>query len=94
MKSTSCCTALFGHLNLWKSLIDHKNFHVDGADNGEWTTLDFCARNRSYELVWFFADRGVGVGLEDKVVTIICIQEHYMNIWVCARHWCASITLM
>ena len=66
MKSTSCCTALCGHLNLWKSLIDHKNFHVDGADNGEWTTLDFCARNRSYELVWFFADRGVGVGLEDK----------------------------
>ena len=48
MKSTSCCTALCGHLKL---LIDHKNFHVDGADNGEWTTLDFCARNRSYELV-------------------------------------------
>ena len=47
---------LYGHLNLCKKLIDKQNFDVNMADNDGWTPLHYSARNRSYELLSFFAE--------------------------------------
>ena len=56
--------ALYGHLNLCKTLIDKHNFDVHVADNDGWLALHFSARNGSYELVTYFADMAIDTNLK------------------------------
>ena len=49
--------ALYGHLNLCKTLIYKHNLDVGLVDNDGWTPLHFSARNGSHELVKYFIDK-------------------------------------
>ena len=40
--------ALYGHLTLFKKLIDKDDFYVNVADKDVWTILHYSARNGSY----------------------------------------------
>ena len=56
--------AVYGHLNLCKTLIDNHNFDVHMADKNGWTGLHHSARNGSHELVKYFADIGTDINLK------------------------------
>ena len=56
--------ALYGHLNLCKTLISDHNFNVHITDNEGFTALHQSACNGSYELVKFFIDKGVDIHLK------------------------------
>ena len=58
--------ALYGHLNLCKTLIDKHNFDVHMADENGWTALHYSARNGSYELLTCFTGMGSNIGLKDN----------------------------
>ena len=49
--------ALYGHLNLCKKLIDKHKFDLHMADSEGWTALHYSARNGSYELLTYLADK-------------------------------------
>ena len=57
--------ALYGHLNLCKTLTDKHNFDVNTTSNARWTALHYSARNGSYELVNFFAYMGTDIYLKE-----------------------------
>ena len=50
-------SATYGHLNLWKTIINKHNFKMDMANDGGWTALHFPTRNGSFELVKFLVDK-------------------------------------
>ena len=56
--------ALYGHLNLCKTLISDHNFNVHITDNEGFTALHQSACNGSYELVKFFIDKGIDIHLK------------------------------
>ena len=81
-----CCriAAIYGHLNICRTLIDKVDFDVVMADKEGWTALHFSARNGSYELVKFF----VGMGLDIKLETTggkncLHIAAHYGHLNLC-----------
>ena len=53
--------ALYGHLNLWKNLIENPDFDVQMIDDDGWTALHHSARNGSYELVTYFGEIGTDI---------------------------------
>ena len=59
--------ALYGHLNHCKTLIYKHKFDVHIPDNHGWTVLHFSARNGSYDLVSYFADRGTNIHPKNKL---------------------------
>ena len=54
-------------MNHCKTLIDKHKFDVHIPDNDGWTALHFSARNGSYDLVSYFADRGTNIHLKNKL---------------------------
>ena len=56
-----------GHLNLCKTLVDKHNFDRDMASNAGGTALHYSARNGSYELVTFFADKRTDIHLKNNL---------------------------
>ena len=56
--------AVNGYLDLCKTLVDKYRFDAHTADNDGWTALDYSARNGSYELVTYFADKGIDIYLK------------------------------
>ena len=50
--------ALFGHVDLCKTLVKKHNFDVHEVNNNGWTALHFSAQGGSYELVNFFIANG------------------------------------
>ena len=57
-------SAIYGHYNLCKKLIEKRNFDVHMADNDGWTALHFSAKNGSYEVITFFVDMGIDINLK------------------------------
>ena len=58
--------ALFGHLNLCKTLIDIHNFDVDMTNSMGWTVLHYSAKSGSHDLIDFFVKKGVDILLETR----------------------------
>ena len=58
--------ALYGHLNLCKTLIVKHNFDVHKTDNEGWTALHHSSTNGSYELLAYFADMGINIECKDN----------------------------
>ena len=56
--------ALYGHLNLCKTLVNKHNFDVDMTANNGWSSLHISVVNGSYELVNFFTDMGANIHLK------------------------------
>ena len=56
--------ALYGHLNLCKTLVNKHNFDVDMTANSGWSSLHISVVNGSYELVNFFTDMGANIHLK------------------------------
>ena len=56
--------ALYGHLNLCKTLVNKHNFDVDMTGNNGWSSLHISVVNGSYELVNFFTDMGANIHLK------------------------------
>ena len=56
--------ALYGHLNLCKTLTYKHKFDVHISGDGGWTALHYSARNSSYELLKYFADTGTDIALQ------------------------------
>ena len=76
--------ALYGHLNLCKTLINKHNFDVHMADENGWTALHYSARNGSYELVTFFVDMGTDIYAKDNFCkNFLHIAADYGNLDLC-----------
>ena len=63
-KNSLHIAALYGHLNLCKTLISDHKFNVHITDNKGFTALHQSACNGSYELVKFFIDKGIDIHLK------------------------------
>ena len=57
-------TALLGHLNLCKVLINNHKFDVHMTDNDGWKAVHFSAQSGNYELFTYFADMGIDIHLK------------------------------
>ena len=58
--------AVYGHLNLCKTLIKKHDFDVNMTNNYGWTALHQSAKNGSYELIKIFIDKGTDILLPTK----------------------------
>ena len=56
----------FGHLTIFKKLIDKEDFNVNVADNDVWTILHYSARNGSYELLKYLDDKETDIDPKNK----------------------------
>ena len=56
----------FGHLTIFKKLIDKEDFNVNVADNDVWTILHYSARNGSYELLKYLVDKETDIDPKNK----------------------------
>ena len=56
--------ALYGHLDICKTLVVKHRFNVRVTDDEGWAVLHFSAKNGSYELVKYFADMGSDISLK------------------------------
>ena len=98
--------ALFGHLNLCKTLIDKHNFDVHMADENGWTALHYSARNGSYELVIFFVNMGTDIHAKDNfgenslhitadcgnlALSKILVDEHNFDVLMTDNDGCTAL---
>ena len=60
-------SALYGHLNLCKTLVKKHKFDVHMTDSDGWSALHHSARSGSYELVTFFTDLGTDINFKTNV---------------------------
>ena len=66
-KTTLQVAANYGHLNLYKTLIDKHNFDVNATSNARWTALHYSLKYGSYELVTFFSDTRTDTNLKNNL---------------------------
>ena len=86
-------TALSGHLNLCRTLLDRKDFDVHIENNVGWTPLHYSARNCTYELVDFLL-------IWKLILTLIIIWQATASIlqyslysWIFERYFKKDIYL-
>ena len=76
--------ATYGHLNLCKTLIDKCNFSLHITSDTGLTALHHSACSGSYELVRYFADRGINIDLKnDKGMNCLHIAASCGHLDLC-----------
>lgn len=76
--------ALYGHLDLSKTLIEKHFFDVTMTDKEGWTALHHSARNGSHELVTYFVDMGTDINLKTSTgesCLHIAVRHRHLNLF-------------
>ena len=76
--------ALYGHLNLCKTLIDKSNFNVQMTDRDGYTALHYSARKGCYDSIKFFTDIGTDIKLKtNNGMNCLHIAAHHDHLNLC-----------
>ena len=75
--------ALYGYLNLCKTLINKYNLDVELPENDGWTALHFSARSGRYEIVKYFTNMGIEINLTANGKSCLHIAARYGHLNLC-----------